>query len=141
VVETLDYLARGGRIGTARPAVGGLLGIKPILGVVDGEVAPIDKVRGAKATHPRLVELFKKRVDVGKPVIVGVGHASAPVLAVRLRTMLRENLKISEIIDIEIGPAVATHVGPGCVGAVMFQPAEDEAPLVAPLTGQEPSTA
>ncbi|MFI5165493.1 MAG: DegV family protein [Thermoanaerobaculales bacterium] len=134
VVDTLDYLARDGRIGKARAAFGGLFGIKPILGVVDGEVAPIDKVRGGKAAHPRLVELFKKRVDASKPVIVGVGHASAPVWADRLRTILTENFKISEIVDVEIGPVVGAHVGAGCVGAVMFQPSAEEMSLIAPPT-------
>ena len=138
VVDTLDYLARGGRIGKARAAFGGLLGIKPILGLVDGEVAPVDKVRGGKAAHPRLVELFKKRVDATKPVFVGVGHAAAPVWADRLRTLLKESFTISEIIDVEIGPAVGTHVGPGCVGAVMFQPTDEEGALfaVAPASAQ-----
>jgi len=141
VVDTLEYLARGGRIGTARAAFGSLLGIKPILGLVDGEVVPIDKVRGGKAAQPRLVELFKKRVDPAKPVIAGVGHASAPVWADRLRTLLRESFTVSEIIDVEIGPAVGAHVGPGCVGAVMFQPTDDEMQLVGATSQATPPSA
>jgi DegV family protein with EDD domain len=132
VVDTLDYLARGGRIGKARAVLGGMLGIKPILGVVDGEVAPVDKVRGGKAAHPRIVELFKKRVDPSKPVIVGIGHASAPVWADRLRTLLLDNFNVTEVIEAEIGPVVGAHVGPGTVGAVMFQPTDEEAALLAP---------
>ncbi|MFL6203264.1 MAG: DegV family protein, partial [Thermoanaerobaculia bacterium] len=57
VVDTLEFLARSGRIGKARALVGGLLGIKPILGMVDGEVAPLDRVRGGRAAHPRILEL------------------------------------------------------------------------------------
>ncbi len=137
VVDTLEYLARGGRIGKARAWLGGLLGIKPILGVVQGEVTPVDKVRGGRAAQPRLIELFKQRVDPSKPVIVGTGHAAAPVWAERLRTLIEENFEVLELIPGEIGPVVGTHVGPGCVGAVFFQPTETEIPLLAPLPPAE----
>lgn len=137
VVDTLEYLARGGRIGKARALLGGLLGIKPILGLVGGEVVPVDKVRGGKAAHPRVVELFKERVDASQPVIVGLGHAAAPVWADRLRSLLQQSFIVSEILDTEIGPVVGTHAGPGSVGAVMFQPTEEETPLVAPLPSSE----
>jgi DegV family protein with EDD domain len=133
VVDTLEYLARGGRIGKAQALLGGLLGIKPILGLAGGEVAPVDRVRGGKAAHPRVVELFKERVDPTQPVIIGVAHAAAPIWADRLRTLLQQHFIVGEIFASEIGPVVGTHVGPGCVGAVMFQPNEEEAPLVAPL--------
>ncbi len=65
VVDTLEYLARGGRIGQAQAWFGGLLGIKPILGVVNGEVVPVDRVRGGANAQPRLVALLKERVDAG----------------------------------------------------------------------------
>ncbi len=133
VVNTLEYLARGGRIGKARALLGGLLGIKPILGVIEGEVAPVDRVRGGKAAHPRLVRLFRERVDPARPVIVGLAHAAAPLWADRLRGYLEANFRVQELLQCEIGPVVGTHVGPGCVGAVMFQPTEAELPLIAPL--------
>jgi len=133
VVDTLEYLARGGRIGKAQALLGGLLGIKPILGVVAGEVAPVDRVRGGKAAHTRVVELFKERVDVSRPVMIGLAHASAPIWAERLRSLLQQNFIASETLASEIGPVVGAHVGPGCVGAVMFQPTDEESPLVAPL--------
>lgn len=137
VVDTLDYLVRGGRIGKARGLIGSLLGIKPILGLVDGEVTAIDKVRGGKAAHPKVVELLKQRVDPAKPVVAGIGHASAPIWSERLRELLKENFTITEFVLNEIGPVVGTHTGPGCVGVVMFQPTEDEAPLIEPLPAAE----
>ncbi len=133
VVDTLEYLARGGRIGKARALLGGLLGIKPILGLVNGEVAPVDKVRGGKAAHPRVVELLRERVDPARPVLASVGHAAAPIWADRLRTLLQQSFIIGELFACEIGPVVGAHVGPGCVGAVMFQPTDEELPLIAPL--------
>jgi DegV family protein with EDD domain len=133
LVDTLEYLARGGRIGKARALVGNLLGIKPILGVVDGEVTAVDRVRGGRAAHPRLIELFKQRVDPGRPVVVGIAHAKAPVWADRLRELIEKSFQVSEIFIAEMGPVVATNAGPGTVGAVFFQPTEEELPLIAPL--------
>ena len=132
-VNTLDYLARGGRIGKGRAFLGNLLGIKPILGVVDGEVTAVDRVRGGRAAQPRLVELFRDRVDPKRPVVVSVAHAKAPVWADRLRSLLLKSFDVAELIVAEMGPVVGTHAGPGTVGAALFQPTGDELPLVAPL--------
>jgi DegV family protein with EDD domain len=133
-VNTLEYLARGGRIGKAQAFLGNFLGIKPILGVVDGEVAAVDKVRGGRAAQPRLVELFKERVDPSRPVVVSIAHAKAPVWADRLRGLLAQSFRLSELIVAEMGPVVGTHAGPGTVGAALFQPTDDELPLVASLS-------
>jgi DegV family protein with EDD domain len=133
LVDTLEYLARGGRIGKARALVGNLLGIKPILGVVDGEVTAVDRVRGGRAAHPRLIELFQQRVDPGRPVVVGIAHAKAPVWADRLRELIEKSFQVSEIFIAEMGPVVAANAGPGTVGAVFFQPTDEELPLIAPL--------
>ncbi|HBL31998.1 MAG TPA: hypothetical protein DD490_34680 [Acidobacteria bacterium] len=132
-VNTLEYLRRGGRIGKARAFFGSLLGIKPILGVVGGEVAAVDKVRGGRAAQPRLVELFKERVPATRPVIASIAHPRAPVWADRLRGLLGQAYTLSEVLVAEMGPVVGTHAGPGTVGAALFQPTDEEAPLVAPL--------
>lgn len=131
-VDTLDYLARGGRIGKARALVGNLLGIKPILGVVDGEVVPVDRVRGGRAAHPRLVELFRERLDPTRPVVATVAHARAPVWADRLRGLLEKSFQVQETLVAEMGPVLVANAGPGTVGAAVFQPTEDELPLIAP---------
>ena len=133
LVNTLEYLARGGRIGKAQALVGGILGIKPILGVVDGEVAPVDRVRGGRAAHPRILEILKKRVDPARPVIAGVSHGNAAAWADRLEKLVREAFSVTELIQAEVGPVVGTHAGPGVVSVSLFQPEEDEAGLIAPL--------
>jgi len=125
-VDTLEYLARGGRIGKARAIMGNLLGIKPILGVVDGEIVPIDRVRGGRAAHPRLIELFRERIDPKRPVLVTIAHAKAPVWADRLRGLIEKNFQVKEILMAEMGPVVAANAGPGTVGAGIFQPTEEE---------------
>lgn len=126
VVDTLEFLARGGRIGKARAWVGSLLGIKPILGVVGGEVVPVDKVRGGRAAHPRMLKLFRERLQPGRSVTGAVAHANAPVWADRLRELLESELEVAELMVGEMGPVVGTHAGPGTVGAALFQPEDDE---------------
>ena len=132
-VDTFDYLVKGGRIGKARAAVGKLLGIKPILGVVDGEVTAVDRVRGGRQVHPRIVNLLEQRLDPGRPIVAGVAHARAPVWADRMRSLIAERFDVREMILTDIGPVVGTHAGPGCVGCVVFQPEDDEWPLLAEL--------
>lgn len=134
VVDTLEYLARGGRIGKSRAVVGNLLGIKPILGVVDGEVAPVDKVRGGRGAHPRLIELFRDRIDPERPVVASIAHAKAPVWADRLKGLAETSFQVNEVFIAEMGPVVAANAGPGTVGMAIFQPTEDELPLIAPLS-------
>lgn len=132
VVDTLEFLARGGRIGRAQAMMGKLLGIKPILGVAEGEVGPVDRVRGGRAAQRRLVDLLKKKVDPRRPVIAGVAHAAAPLWAERLEALLRAEFQIADFLLAEMGPIVGTHVGPGTVGAVLFQPTEEELGLLVP---------
>jgi DegV family protein with EDD domain len=132
-VDTLEYLARGGRVGKARAVMGNLLGIKPILAVVDGEIVSVDRVRGGRAAHPRLIELFRERIDPSRPVVVTVAHAKAPVWADRLRGLLEKTFQVKEILIAEMGPVVAANAGPGTVGAGVFQPTEEELGWIAPV--------
>ncbi len=133
VVDTLEYLAKGGRIGKARAFVGGLLRIKPILGLVDGEIEPLGRVMGRRAAYPRLLEILRQRLDSGRPGVVAIAHARAPVWADRLRRLVEERFEISELIMGEVGPVLGTHVGPGAFGVMVFQPSDEEAELIAPL--------
>jgi DegV family protein with EDD domain len=133
VVDTLEYLRRGGRIGAARAWMGKLLGIKPILGVADGEVVPVDKVRGGRAAHPRILELVAERAEAGRPLVAGVAHARAPVWADRLRKLVEERFEVAEMMVAEMGPTVGAHAGPGTVGLVWVQPSDEEMELVRPL--------
>ena len=135
-VDTLEYLARGGRVGKAKAMMGNLMGIKPILGVVDGEIVALDKVRGGRAAHPRLIELFRERVDPTKPVVVTVAHAKAPVWGDRLRGLIEKSFQVKEILIAEMGPVVVANAGPGTVGAALFQPTEEELALIGPM-GEE----
>jgi DegV family protein with EDD domain len=133
VVNTLDYLLKGGRIGKARALVGKLFGIKPILSVVDGEVTSIDRVRGGRQAQQRIVEILAERLDRGKPAVAAVAHARAPVWGDRLRSLIEKRFELREGIVTDIGPVVGTHAGPGCVGCVVVQPTAEEWELIRPL--------
>jgi len=133
VVDTLEYLRKGGRIGAARALLGTLLGIKPILGIGDGQVVPVDRVRGGRAAHPRILELLAERADPERPIVAAVAHANAPVWADRLRGLVEERFPVAEMIVAEIGPTVGAHGGPGTVGVAWLQPTPEELPLLAPL--------
>lgn len=133
VVDTLEFLARGGRIGKARALLGGLLRIKPILGVTDGEIVPVDRVRGGRGVQPRLIELLHQRVDRRRPLLAGICHANAPAWADNLERLLRESFQIADLIQAEVGPVVGANVGPGAVGVMVFQPTDEELKWIAPL--------
>jgi DegV family protein with EDD domain len=132
VVDTLEYLRKGGRIGAARALMGSLLGIKPILGQRDGEVVPVDKVRGGRRAHPRLIELLKERVKPERPVFAAIAHATAPMWAERLKEAVLKSFQVVELVESEIGPVVGAHAGPGTVGAILFQPSPEELELLKP---------
>lgn len=131
-VDTLEYLQKGGRIGKAQAMLGAILGIKPILGLKEGEVVPIDRVRGGRNVTPKLISILKERVRPERPVFVGIGHASAPRWAAKLREAIIEEFQVIEVFESQIGPIVGTHVGPGTVGACFFQPSEEELELLQP---------
>lgn len=132
-VDSLDYLVKGGRLGKTQAMVGKMLSIKPILGVVDGKVAAVDRARGGRRVHPRIIDLLKERVDVERPLIACVAHAEAPVWADRLRRLMERHFDVVEIFLADIGPVVGAHGGPGCVGVAAFQPSAEEWELIKPL--------
>ncbi len=110
-LETLEYLRRGGRIGRAQAFVGGLLNVKPILSLREGEVLPVERVRTRASSIRRLVELVGDLTDAESVAIV---HGDCPDDAARLRDMLQ--WKGAGIPVIETGAILATHTGPGLLG-------------------------
>lgn len=130
LVDTLEYLKKGGRIGGARAFIGSFLGIKPILAMEGGEVQPVDKARGGRRAQPKLIELLKQRVSTESPVFGVVAHASAPKWGARLTELVSSTFTIEELFEGEIGPVVGAHAGPGTVGCVLFAPEAEELELL-----------
>jgi DegV family protein with EDD domain len=123
-VDTLEFLARGGRIGKARAMAGQLLHIKPILTIRDGEVVPVRRVRGNQKAFAEFVREFTGATDDTPGLRVGIAHADAPDRAESLAGMVRRERPQAEIeIVTSLGSVVGTHAGPGTVGFFWFHDA------------------
>ena len=96
-------------------------------------MAPVHRVRGGRAAHPRILEILRDRIDPARPVVVDWSHGNAAAWADRLEKLVRDAFPVAELIAAEVGPVVGTHGGPGVVGISLFQPEGDEAALFAPL--------
>jgi DegV family protein with EDD domain len=119
VVDTLEHLRRGGRIGAAAAVLGSALAVKPVLHVKEGRVVPLEKVRTAARANNRLVQRAVEAAGEG-PVSVAVHHLAAEERAERLAAELRERLPaLRELHVSELGAAIGAHVGPGAVGVVI----------------------
>ncbi|MBI2765645.1 MAG: DegV family protein [Chloroflexi bacterium] len=118
VVDTLEYLRRGGRIGRASSLVGSLLSIKPLVHVERGEVAPFERVRTRTKARERLFELATKDRTL-KRVFVGGGGNDDEALAFMER--LRPLLPHTEFHLGQLGPAVGVHVGPNVLGVALLR--------------------
>ncbi len=122
-VETLEYLAKGGRIGRARAMAGQLLNIKPILTISDGEVVPLKRVRGNQKAFQEFVSTFEESSGPDGPALkVGIAHAEAPEREEALRELIRRTRPHADVeLATTLGPVVGTHAGPGTVGFFWFR--------------------
>jgi fatty acid kinase fatty acid binding subunit len=127
LVDTLEYLARGGRIGGAQAFLGGLLNIKPILYVRDGRVEPLERVRTRRKAMERLAELGAE-IAKGRPCQVAIGHAEAEEDAKVLSGLVHQKLKVVEEFSSDLGPVISTHTGPGVLGFVFYPMDPGEVP-------------
>jgi DegV family protein with EDD domain len=114
VVETLDYLRRGGRIGAARHWIGTTLKIKPILTLED-EITPIERVRTRSRAFERMVDYGRQRHEAGADAWV-VQHVQDPENAERLVEACRPIFGKDPVFTSEVGPVLGAHVGPGLLG-------------------------
>lgn len=119
LVDTLEFLQKGGRIGKAAAVLGSLLNIKPILTIDDeGEVASVDKVRGTKRAAQRIIELLKQDY-ADKDVDIAIVHSNDMAAAESMVKLLQENFRVNKVTYASIGPVIGTHTGPGTVGIFM----------------------
>lgn len=123
MVDTLEYLKKGGRISTAAAIAGGILNIKPVITLTGGEIKVLGKARGSKQANNLLVQEIHKAggVDFGKPVLLGYTGLSDALLqkyiqdSAALWADARQELPIAIV-----GSVVGTHVGPGAVAVAFF---------------------
>jgi DegV family protein with EDD domain len=113
-VDTLDYLARGGRVGRAQAWLGGALKIKPILSL-EAEITPVERVRTSGRAFERMVDYLRSRRDDGADGWV-VQHIQAPERAMALVERGRELFGCEPMWVSEVGPVIGTYTGPGLIG-------------------------
>jgi fatty acid kinase fatty acid binding subunit len=113
LLDTLRYLEKGGRIGRAQYLVGSLLNFKPIVGLFDGAVQAVDRIRTRRRGIQRLAELLRRDLPVES---VAVMYSTDPEDAEQLRSALSSELDGIEVELGRIGAVLGTHVGPRALG-------------------------
>ena len=120
-VDTLEFLARGGRIGRAAAFSGQLLNVKPILGITGGEVVPVKRVRGNRKAFQEFVDALDTGTRDAPSLRVGIAHADAPERMAELEKMIRDRRPQAQIeAEAALGAVVGAHGGPGTVGLFWF---------------------
>jgi len=120
MVATLEYLAKGGRIGGASALLGSVLQIKPILTLRDGKVDQYEKERTHKRAVARLSEIVMEQIPRREESYLSVMHAGVPEEGRQLADELGRQLQMQDIPVMDVPPAIITHGGPGILGAAFF---------------------
>jgi len=121
-VDTLEYLRRGGRIGTASALLGSALAIKPLLGLSDGHITAIEKVRTSVRALSRLEELALRAADAAgeSGVDIAVHHLDSQTRAGDLVDRLLTRVpSAATVVLVELGAVVGAHVGPGTIAVAV----------------------
>jgi DegV family protein with EDD domain len=116
VVDTLEFLHRGGRIGGAQRLLGTALNLKPLLSVRDGRVEAVERIRTKAKAMDRLVEIVAEQCKGKTPVRLATLHANSFEDAKAMVDAAGRQLDVTETVYSEISPVVGTHTGPGTVG-------------------------
>ncbi len=119
VLDTLEYLRRGGRIGGARAMVGTLLNVKPMLEIKGGQVEPLEQPRSRAKALARLMEVLEERSG-HRPLHVSVLHADARKDADEIAKQVRAQYDCKEFYMTEIGSVIGVHTGPLALGLAFY---------------------
>lgn len=121
-VDTLEYMAKGGRIGKAQALLGGILQVKPILLFKDGIVQPFETARTKKKAFARFKELIYAECPRTPDAHLAIQHTEAEEDALALAAEFKEEFGFQNIPIINLPPAIIVHAGPGAVVASFFAP-------------------
>ncbi|MFO8035558.1 MAG: DegV family protein [Anaerolineales bacterium] len=120
VVDTLEYLHKGGRIGGASRYLGTALRIKPILTFTEeGTIDALERIRTKRKAIQRLLELVQEEAD-GRPIHAGVVQAYAEKALRELQSQLEKCVSCQELHQYELSPVIGAHVGPGTLGITFY---------------------
>jgi len=115
IPDTLEYLYKGGRIGGAAALFGSILQIRPLLHLVEGKVAILDKVRTKQRAVNRMLDELQKYQSLE---YIGVAHIDVPEEGAKLAARIKEMYPDTPIVSAGIGAVLGAHLGPGLLGLV-----------------------
>ena len=116
LVDTLEYLHKGGRIGGAKRLVGSVLSIKPVLHLEDGKIEPLASIRTKTKAIEYMLDVVLEEMKGKIDVHAGVIHAAAPDDARYIADRVRSEAIPNELLVNELTPVIGANVGPGVVG-------------------------
>ncbi|MGI6112975.1 MAG: DegV family protein [Mahellales bacterium] len=121
VVDTLEYLKKGGRLSPTKAAIGSLFKIKPVINMKDGELYVFDKIRGSKRVIPKLLQYLNDLAGEDlKNQTIGICHNVSDEKLADYVSKIEERFNPKEIITSHYGSVVATHGGPGIISALFM---------------------
>jgi DegV family protein with EDD domain len=121
MVDTLEYMAKGGRIGNARAFLGTVLNVKPILYLRDGAIEPLEQVRSKRKAVGRMLELLAEYLgENSSQAPLAVTHALVPDEAQAFASEIRARFGCEEPSVTELGAVIGTHTGPGIIGVATY---------------------
>lgn len=122
ILDTLEWIKKGGRISRLQATLGSLLNIKPMLRVSQGAITAYDKARSRARSLQQLLEavVAKSRHDLGQGFVAAVGHGGAREEQLWLSARLKERLPLAELLEFQVGIAIGAHGGPGVLGVCFY---------------------
>ena len=118
MVDTLIYLAMGGRIGKAQAFVGEVFSFKPIVGIRDGETNPVDRPRTRRRAQRRIIEIVRDLAPIHQ---LHLSYSTGPDNALTVRDELADLVKPERLFESRFGPVLGAHLGPNTVGVAATQ--------------------
>lgn len=118
MVDTLEYLQKGGRIGKAQAFIGSILNVKPILSLRDGEAHPVERPRNRERGLRRLVELTLQWSPLRQLAVI---HSTEPEQAENLAGYLSDLIPPDQVVTARFGPTLGTYLGPKALGVAMIR--------------------
>ncbi len=119
-LDTLEYLAKASRIPQVAALIGGVLAIKPIIEIANGDIVPLARVRTRKRSIDALFERMREMVPPGGRVHAAVQHAQAEEEAAQLEARIRATFNCAEVYTTEFTPVMGGYCGPGLLGVAFY---------------------
>lgn len=116
VVDTLEYLHKGGRIGKAAALMGTVLNVKPVLTITRGAIEPLDKARSKRKGLERAMTYVQDAVGTERPMVAGIAQLEAMEDAKGIQQAIQDRFNCKDCFIAELSPVIGTHTGPGVVG-------------------------